>query len=97
MTGILHTGLSDLSIVGTCDILVYQMGHKVVICLIGRFNLVIDLHRHMSLKPFYDHAHFFVQNVCVSFLIILSRNTVIVSYSNHCYGLATMSPQAYYL
>ena len=47
-----NTDLSDLSIMGTCNILVYQMRHKShVICPIGWFNIVINLRHHLSLKP----------------------------------------------
>ena len=52
-----NSDLSDLRIVGTCDIHVYRMGHQIVIHTIGWLKLVINLCHHASLKPLFWPGH----------------------------------------
>ena len=49
-----NTNLSDLGIVGTCDIICLpNVSPNHVIHLIGWFKLVINLRHHTSLKPLF--------------------------------------------
>ena len=59
-----NTDVSDLSIVGTCDILVYQKHHKVMLYTRLVDLVLYQLCHHVSLKN--------VDNI-----IILSLNTII--------------------